>query len=58
MCLAITLYIAQKSENVFCNSKMIIHFSDDVTHIVDIIDVSENINQYSELHVDMYLAGC
>lgn len=50
MSLAITLYIAQKFENIFCNSKMIIHFSNDVIHIVDIIDVNENINQYSELH--------
>ena len=52
MSLAITLYIAQKFENTFCNSKMIIHFSKDVTHIADIIDVSKNINQHSELHVE------
>lgn len=34
---------------------MIIHFSKEVTHIVDIIDASENINQSSELQ---WKAGC
>lgn len=46
------LYIAQKIENIFCISEMIIHFSKEVTHIVDIIDATENASQSSELHVE------
>lgn len=48
------LYIAQKIENIFCISEMIIHFSKEVTHIVD-IDVTENASQSSELHVEGWL---